>query len=202
MKLKLISAIVAFSAVVALGQVSARADVIAGPLLTNSGSGWVYTGLEFQALQNTTLVGFTFQNQGQADTILLTDTAGNILNSIGTPALTPSYVASVNWSLTGGNSYFLLQSVASNELYVNFGQPLPSNSTLAITLSGTFAYTLPDAVSNAGSWGSNEEWAAFNDITTTSAVPEPSTWAMMLLGFAGIGFMAYRRKSKPALMAA
>jgi hypothetical protein len=24
-------------------------------------------------------------------------------------------------------------------------------------------------------------------------VPEPSTWAMMILGFAGIGFMAYRR---------
>ena len=34
------------------------------------------------------------------------------------------------------------------------------------------------------------------------AVPEPSTWAMMILGFAGVGFMAYRRKSKPALMAA
>lgn len=33
-------------------------------------------------------------------------------------------------------------------------------------------------------------------------VPEPSTWAMMLLGFAGLGFMACRRKSKPALMAA
>ena len=34
------------------------------------------------------------------------------------------------------------------------------------------------------------------------AVPEPSTWAMLILGFAGVGFMAYRRKSKPALMAA
>jgi hypothetical protein len=33
------------------------------------------------------------------------------------------------------------------------------------------------------------------------AVPEPSTWAMLVLGFAGVGFMAYRRKSKPALMA-
>jgi hypothetical protein len=33
-------------------------------------------------------------------------------------------------------------------------------------------------------------------------VPEPSTWAMMVLGFAGIGFMAYRRKSKSGLMAA
>jgi hypothetical protein len=36
----------------------------------------------------------------------------------------------------------------------------------------------------------------------TAAVPEPSTWAMMLLGFAGIGFMAYRRTLKPALMSA
>ena len=35
-----------------------------------------------------------------------------------------------------------------------------------------------------------------------NAVPEPATWTMMILGFAGVGFMAYRRKSKPALMAA
>jgi hypothetical protein len=31
-----------------------------------------------------------------------------------------------------------------------------------------------------------------------SAVPEPSTWAMMILGFIGVGFMAYRREDKPA----
>jgi hypothetical protein len=30
------------------------------------------------------------------------------------------------------------------------------------------------------------------------AVPEPSTWAMMILGFAGIGFMAYRRRNQSA----
>jgi PEP-CTERM motif len=36
----------------------------------------------------------------------------------------------------------------------------------------------------------------------TAAVPEPSTWAMSLIGFVGIGFLAYRRKSKPTLMAA
>ena len=33
-------------------------------------------------------------------------------------------------------------------------------------------------------------------------VPEVATWAMMILGFAGVGFLAYRRNSKPALMAA
>ena len=32
-----------------------------------------------------------------------------------------------------------------------------------------------------------------------SGVPEPSTWAMMILGFAGIGFMACRRNRKPEL---
>jgi hypothetical protein len=36
-------------------------------------------------------------------------------------------------------------------------------------------------------------------ITLTAAVPEPSTWAMMILGFFGVGFMACRRKSKPTL---
>jgi len=28
------------------------------------------------------------------------------------------------------------------------------------------------------------------------AVPEPSTWAMMLLGFAGLGFAGYRRAKR------
>ena len=32
-----------------------------------------------------------------------------------------------------------------------------------------------------------------------SAVPEPSTWAMMILGFMGVGFMAYRRKTQASL---
>jgi hypothetical protein len=40
---------------------------------------------------------------------------------------------------------------------------------------------------------------SFSVTGVTSAVPEPSTWAMMILGFAGLGFMAYRRNAKPAL---
>jgi len=31
-------------------------------------------------------------------------------------------------------------------------------------------------------------------IGAVAAVPEPSTWAMMILGFFGLGFMAYRKK--------
>ena len=69
-----------------------------------------------------------------------------------------------------------------------------------------------------GQWGSgNSGIIAFDDggagpdkdfddlivkFQYVAAVPEPSTWAMMLLGFAGVGFFAYRRKQKPALQLA
>lgn len=38
-------------------------------------------------------------------------------------------------------------------------------------------------------------------LNVTSAVPEPSTWAMMILGFAGVGFLAYRRRKGATLAA-
>jgi hypothetical protein len=62
-------------------------------------------------------------------------------------------------------------------------------SGLGVT-PGTFEWT----------WGTGTNQNFTLEIS--SAVPEPSTWAMMILGFAGLGFVAYRRKSKPALMAA
>jgi hypothetical protein len=45
----------------------------------------------------------------------------------------------------------------------------------------------------------NNEGFAGVTYSEVSAVPEPSTWAMLLLGFAGLGFKAHRRKPKPAL---
>ena len=34
------------------------------------------------------------------------------------------------------------------------------------------------------------------NVTTLAAVPEPSTWAMMLTGFGGLAFAAFRRTRK------
>jgi hypothetical protein len=44
-------------------------------------------------------------------------------------------------------------------------------------------------------FGDNTEFVT----ATISAVPEPSTWAMMILGFAGVGFLAYRRRNQTAI---
>jgi hypothetical protein len=37
------------------------------------------------------------------------------------------------------------------------------------------------------------------EFSVAGAVPEPSTWAMLILGFFGVGFMAYRRKGQAVL---
>jgi hypothetical protein len=42
----------------------------------------------------------------------------------------------------------------------------------------------------------NSNFIASTVTETVTGVPEPSTWAMMMLGFASFGFMAYRRKNQ------
>jgi PEP-CTERM motif len=90
-----------------------------------------------------------------------------------------------------------------------------SNSTLTATmifsfvslstdqptlLISTSSYPGEDFQTGAGTYG----WRTVltGSLDPVTAVPEPSTWAMMILGFAGIGFMACRSKNKLALKAA
>jgi hypothetical protein len=47
--------------------------------------------------------------------------------------------------------------------------------------------------------GDNTDHITATVTTFTGAVPEPSTWAMMILGFVGIGFMAYRHRNQSAI---
>jgi hypothetical protein len=42
---------------------------------------------------------------------------------------------------------------------------------------------------------------SLNGGSLAGSVPEPSTWAMLILGFFGVGFMAYRRTSKNSKLA-
>ena len=50
--------------------------------------------------------------------------------------------------------------------------------------------------------GKLDVYSAVNgDVAIAVAVPEPSTWAMMILGFAGVGAMACRRRKVAAIAA-
>lgn len=66
---------------------------------------------------------------------------------------------------------------------------------LVLRLSQSFGYS----VAGGATYGDDR----LGVVQLAGAVPEPSTWAMMILGFAGVGFMAYRRKqSGPAFRTA
>jgi PEP-CTERM motif len=50
--------------------------------------------------------------------------------------------------------------------------------------------------------GDSNSWLFGVGSLTFSTVPEPSTWAMLLLGFAGLGFAGYRKAKASAVFAA
>jgi PEP-CTERM motif len=101
-------------------------------------------------------------------------------------------------SVTGQHYDTFLQSTLAPgnyevtiQQYDNFANgPNLSNGFVGSALHNSFV----DATGNLR----DNHWA-FDVLNVASAVqggvPEPSTWAMMILGFAGVGFMAYRRKS-------
>ena len=84
---------------------------------------------------------------------------------------------------------------------LEYGLTAHSNNS---TINGLIASFYSDAI-HSGSTSPAEELynsthQSFVDgsPSLTTSVPESSTWAMMILGFCGVGFLAYRRKSKPS----
>jgi hypothetical protein len=75
-------------------------------------------------------------------------------------------------------------------------------SFVGFVSDGTITSLKVSAVQPAG----GPLWPTVDDLRLaqglTAAVPEPSTWAMMILGFAGVGYMTYRRRKQAALTVA
>jgi hypothetical protein len=70
-------------------------------------------------------------------------------------------------------------------------------SFIAGSNSLLFSYNSPSSGPSgplAGPQGLSDEGWAINGVTVTSAIPELSTWAMMLIGFAGLAFSAGRKR--------
>ena len=79
----------------------------------------------------------------------------------------------------------------------NFAQISPSNGDQGV--DGTKYVKICSTIGITNVVFSSQQKAFEFDNLTVTAVPEASTWAMMILGFLGVGFVAYRRKSEAAL---
>jgi hypothetical protein len=119
--------------------------------------------------------------------------------SVTLPTLTGT--ASYTIVLSDGETFTVLPGQTFNfENIAGFANGVSSFEVLGIDPSSALNAFDPDAFVTELTFASAGNFTGEMD-PITAAVPEPSTWAMMLLGFAGVGFMAYRRKSKPALIA-
>lgn len=65
--------------------------------------------------------------------------------------------------------------------------------------TGPTLYTGPES---APIFRAGDFLVSTESLTGTAAVPEPSTWAMMLIGFAGLGYASRRASRKSAAVAA
>jgi hypothetical protein len=94
----------------------------------------------------------------------------------------------------GGGFQFLIDGISdpAHTLFNIFGDQLFGGDTTNPTLLTFNNLGLTNYVGQDGS-------AISLTVTAVAAVPEPSTWAMMILGFAGVGYMTYRRRKVAAL---
>lgn len=65
--------------------------------------------------------------------------------------------------------------------------------------SVNFQANAGDIISFAATGSSDSYGGYLDNIKITSAVPEPATWAMMIVGFAGVGSMVRSNRRKQAL---
>lgn len=98
----------------------------------------------------------------------------------------------------------------SNYIQTYSTNPIPK------TLTTPFTYTAMPGDGTGGQWYLNQYQdpsnpalslydaeGVFDSVTiTVGSIPEPTTWAMMLIGFVGLGIAGYRRTRKLVLVAA
>jgi hypothetical protein len=134
------------------------------------------------------------------------ETAGITLKSLN---ISLDSALSFNYSPTATPSLLadelVVGGVNDGACCIDTGPPIPENDfylhIYTFTANPTFQQ-LGYAVAGGGYFFTAE---ATGSVTVTPintpVVPEPATWAMMLAGFAGLGFLGYRRTVKARLAA-
>lgn len=155
------------------------------PTCYNWSSGYTYTlevfannggnSLDSQSWTNSEITSIVLEvKKGATSKYSYTYSAGNNFSAATNAS---GALTSLRWA---GTAYPVYPAFAQLS-----GVYQPTGTQKSPYISGYTATDNDFRLNYTGNWTVN---------AVTSAVPEPSTWAMLVLGFAGLGFMAYRRK--------
>ena len=200
-----------------LGSVAAAALLIASSGAANAATNLVTNGsFETGDFSGWTQSGNTTANFVAGSflfgLVIPTPADGNYQALVG-PGYTPGYL-SQTLATTVGKTYELSFDLANlaGASSANFAATIGGETLYSRTSAPVFPYTeiKEDFTATSNSTVLNfafrqdpSYWALDNVQVTavSSPVPETSTWAMMLVGFAGLGFAGYRRNKSAALAA-
>ena len=169
-----------------LGLVGASALAVgsaAGAAVTVDSSTLVYDGPTTVA--DVTVIGFTDANLSSptfSENLILTNTLAGLYSiTLTTSSPGVDFTSAILSGLGGPYNLVEINDDGTNEFW-RLANPITLDpSTYTLTINGTN--------NSAGSLGGS--------ITISSPIPEPGTWAMMLIGFGAVGLL-YRRR-RPAL---
>lgn len=102
---------------------------------------------------------------------------------------------------TGANGVLATSASRSSdgdEITFDFGTPLTAGEHSANLQIFSSASLFQDPLA----FFADGNGDTFSIEAVAPAVPEPSTWAMMILGFCGLGYLAYRRRNQAAALTA
>jgi PEP-CTERM motif-containing protein len=164
------------------------------------------------ALSVTALDAFDPNGDGAAGTVRLYNASGTVLASAkvtttdpkeGSPIMFFSAKLSKPLVLAAETTYFIAEDLGTATTANGNVSGLTTSSAIKydgeVAAMGQGKNPTTDATGgmfSPGIFGPN-----FDLTLGASAVPEPATWAMMLSGFAGLGYAAFRRNSKGRALA-
>jgi hypothetical protein len=197
---------IGFSGSVANGAVSGAFGV--GNTITFAGSGPV-------SISTVDLYGYAGGGSKPIEIDLFSGANPNTGTLLGSAQVVPTgngYTTEVfnfgNLLVASNTLTFIVSIVGNNGSYddsfVNWQQFTGTTGAPTIGTSGNMwygssgGYVIDNGYAVDTGAKTNTLAVQFNSV---SAVPEPSTWAMMILGFCGVGFMAYRRKQNASTLA-
>ena len=137
-----------------------------------------------------TVIGFTDANLSSptfSENLILTNTLAGLYSiTLTTSSPGVDFTSAILSGLGGPYNLVEIDDDGTNEFW-RLANPITLDpSTYTLTINGNN--------NSAGSLGGS--------ITISSAIPEPGTWAMMLIGFGAIGFVYRRRRPTLAQIAA
>lgn len=123
------------------------------------------------------------------------------VSDVGTPHASEASASGAILQTTGTSTLGKVFDGNTGAYAIGFTQVAASASgiTMVDFLPGTTTLDVTDTFTISALHGSNA--TGLSNSFVENSIPEPSTWAMMVIGFMGLGYAAFRRNSKARAIA-